>query len=373
MRVLLVTGVYPPGQCGVGDYTEKLANALANCQDIQVGVLTTAKQRCLDNSSVDLVYAVSRWTFSELPAIVGAIRQWRPDIINIQYPSQEFFSPSQGFFSRRMPSFMPLIFRLMGVPVVQTWHEPHHLKGAFHFLLLLLGGRSLIFVRGNYLALLPPLFRNLIKHYSHVVIPNASALPLSLLSEVQREEVRAKYLGRQRRLVTFFGFLHPNKGIELIFDISNSLSDSLVIAGAIKDKVYMNKLIVSARAKGWGDDQLHFTDFLTPQNAADLLAVSDSVVLPFLDGGGDWNTSIHSALAQGTLVISTAIPARGDEPKLNLYTAEPLDISDMRTALNRLAGRRAAPKPPDVQWHKIATDHMAFYHKRLGTDAREKS
>lgn len=251
----------------------------------------------------------------------------------------------------------------MGITVIQTWHEPHRLRGVFHFLIQTFGAHGLIFVRPNYIAMLPPFFRKLIKLIRKTTIQNASALPVSFLERSQLLELRTKYLRSRNRLVVFFGFVYPSKGIESLFDIANSSSDSLVIAGAIKDDAYARQLAERARVKGWCDDQCYFTGFLSPQEAADLLAAADAVVLPFIGGGGEWNTSIHSALAQGTLVITTAVPPRGDEALRNLFTAAPSDTNAMRTALDQLAGRRVAPLSCDTQWQVIASAHVAFYDR----------
>ncbi len=363
MKVLMITGSFPPEPCGVGDYTEKLSSALSAKEGVRVGVLTTSlNERSLTKGGLyELIDVIQCWSFSELPKIIRAIQTWKPDLVHIQYPSQ-------GFFFSRLPSFLPLVCRLIGVKVIQTWHEPHHMRGILHFLPQALGASGLIFVRPNYLDMLPDLFRRLIKSKHKVTILNASSLPTSSLDETQRLKMRTRYIGPSKRLVIFFGFIYPSKGIELIFDIANSVNDSLIIAGAVKDTVYMHQLSEVALAKGWRENQLHFTGFLSPQDAADLLAIADAVVLPFLDGGGEWNTSIHSALAQGTLVITTAVPPRGDEPQRNLFTAAPSDICEMRVALDRLAGRRRAPTPTEAQWQEIATAHLDFYHRCLCLD-----
>jgi len=358
MRVLLVAGSYPPEPCGVGDYTEKLANALGSVQGIRVGVLTTSLQgrKNTNTSSVELIDIVERWNFSQLLKIVRTIRTWKPDLIHIQYPSQ-------GFFLSRFPSFLPLVSRLLKTPVIQTWHEPHRMRGVVHFLLQALRANGLIFVRPNYLDMLPAPFPRLIKRQHKATIPNASALPISRLDSTQKLKLRNQYLGSQKRLVVFFGFIYPSKGIELLFDIANPSSDSLIIAGAVKDNSYRNQLDNLAQTKGWCENRMRFTGFLSPQDAADLISVADAVVLPFLDGGGEWNTSIHSALSQGALVITTAVPARGDEPERNIYTAGPSDIQAMRNALDRLAGRRKSPISADSQWREIAAAHLRFYRR----------
>lgn len=366
MRILLVAGSYPPEPCGVGDYTERLAKALGAVQGVHVGVLTTSvpERKSANKSTVEILDVVRQWGFSELPRLIREMRAWRPDIVHIQYPSQ-------GFFFRWFPSFLPLVCRLMGVLVIQTWHEPYRTRGVLHFLLQMLGARGLVFVRPNYLEMLPVSFRRRIGRHHKVIIPNASALPISTLDKTQRLKLRNQYLGDQKRLVVFFGFIYPSKGIELLFDISDCSGDSLIIAGAVKDDAYKQQLINVAQAKGWRDDQLHFTGFLSPEDAADVLSVADAVVLPFLDGGGVWNTSIHSALAQGALVITTAVPPRGDEPQRNLYTAAPYDVNDMRDALDRLAGRRRSPTSADRQWKEIAAAHLDFYHRCIDANSSE--
>lgn len=368
MRILLVAGSYPPEPCGVGDYTEKLANSLSALKGVQVGVLTTSAsgRKSTNTSPVELMEAVPKWNFSELPKLICVIRQWKPDLVHIQYPSQ-------GFFFRRLPSFLPLVCRLLGIKVIQTWHEPHRMRSAHHFLLQTLGASGLIFVRPNYLNMIPAQFSRLIKRIHKATIPNASSLPISSLDETKRLELRSRYIGSYKRLVVFFGFLYPSKGIELLFDIANPASDFLIIAGAVKDSSYIHELVALAQAKGWREDQLHFTGFLSPQDAADLLTIADAVVLPFLDGGGEWNTSIHSALAQGTLVITTSVSPRGDEPQRNLFTAAPSDIYEMRAALDRLAGRRRAPISAETQWQRIATAHVEFYRRCACSDVSEKA
>ena len=368
MRILLVAGSYPPEACGVGDYTEKLANSLAALKGVHVGVLTTSAygRKSTKTSPVELMEAVLKWNFAELPKLIRAIRQWKPDLVHIQYPSQ-------GFFFKPMAPFMPLICRLLGIKVIQTWHEPYRIRSAPHFLLQILGASGLIFVRPNYLDMIPAQFSRLIKPINKVTIPNASSLPISSLDEAKRLELRSRYIGSYKRLVVFFGFLYPSKGIELIFDIANSVSDFLIIAGAVKDSAYMHELSAVAQVKGWREDQLLFSGFISPQDAADLLTIADAVVLPFLYGGGEWNTSIHSALAQGTLVITTSVTPRGDESQRNLFTAAPSDIDEMRAALDRLAGRRRAPISAEMQWQSIATAHVDFYHRCTLSDMSEKS
>ena len=85
------------------------------------------------------------------------------------------------------------------------------------------------------------------------------------------------------------------------------------------------------------------------------------MVLPFRDGGGEWNSSIHAAVAQGTFVLSTSRTETGYDPTRNVYLAEVENVDEMKVALTSYAGtRRNTAMDPD-EWISIADRHQAFY------------
>lgn len=356
MRVLLVAGAFPPLHCGIGDYTARLAEQLASDGEITVAVLTKEESRDIQLEGVELFPVVKSWAISDLLAIMKVLRGWKPDLVHVQYPSQGF--------TRRLPFFLPLISMLMGVKVVQTWHESYRWRAWIHFLVLYMAAKGLIFVRPNYLDLLPRIFSVLVKVRRWIFIPNATALPSSTLTPDEKSRFRNGYLNGRKRLIVYFGFIYPNKGIERLFRIANPETDTLIIAGAMPDSVYADQLKALIEGGEWAE-HARFTGFMEAEEAANLLAVADAVVLPFLDGGGEWNTSIHSALAQGTLVITTAREPRGDEPERNLFTSDIEDTDAMRAALNQLAGRKVDPIGCETQWNSIAARHRDFYRGLL--------
>lgn len=353
MRVLLVAGTFPPAHCGVGDYAEKLAMALAKEPGMTIGVLTTQQTNTSRADGVAILNKALSWRLGELFALVRSVWAWRPDVLHIQYPSQ-------GFFERVLPDVLPIVCRLLQIKVVQTWHEPYRLRRLPQLLLNLLGANGLIFVRPNYLDLLPRSFQAIVKHFQFSVIPNASSLPICKLSTREVADLRHSYLMGKTRLIVFFGFLYRSKGVEQLFEIANPLSDRLVLVGPVADPEYQAQLKAKAALRGW-EDNVQFAGFLPSEMAANLLAAADAVLLPFLSGGGEWNTSIHAAQSQGTLVITTSKSPAGDDPVANMYTAAPGSIDEMRDALNRLSGRHSPPRSPDAQWGEIAGAHLAFY------------
>jgi len=98
-----------------------------------------------------------------------------------------------------------------------------------------------------------------------------------------------------------------------------------------------------------------------------LLAVADAVVLPFRDGGGEWNTSIHGATLQGTIVITTSQSGSGYDKKHHVYYAKVDDVQEMRSALEVYAGRRREDDahPDKNAWREIAAEHHLLYEHLL--------
>src|ERR1700730_15084523 len=116
MRILLISGSLPPMKCGVGDYTANLAKALGRRKDASVAVLTDVAATPTPSDFEFEVFPIARgWRMGDIVPIGVTARRWGPDIIHIQYPTQ-------GYGRRYLPWLLPSLFRLVNLPVVQTWH-----------------------------------------------------------------------------------------------------------------------------------------------------------------------------------------------------------------------------------------------------------
>lgn len=362
MRVLQVSGTFPPGRCGVGDYTASLTRALARIPGLDVAVLTRQESGCVDENGIEVLRCARSWRPWELPQVTGAIRRWQPDLVHIHWPSQ-------GFGWRLAPALLPPLCRRRGIRVVQTWHEPWLANDRLRFRLQGHATDGLVFVRPNLLSLMPAALLPGMPQCPQRIIGSGPSLPLSALHGAARDALRARFLGGRKRLVVYFGFIYPKKGVERLFDIADAATDALVLAGGMLDRSYGRQLLELARTRGWGE-QFHETGYLEPEEAADLLNAADAVVLPYIAGGGDWSTSVHGALLQGTLVITTAAEPRGYDSARNLYTAPADGIAEMREALHTLAGRRVEAAQAD-RWTGIAEAHASFYRELMQTQPSE--
>ncbi|MDA8430798.1 MAG: glycosyltransferase [Geobacteraceae bacterium] len=361
MKVLFITGSYPPIKCGVGDYSNNLAKALAADPKIHIGVLTSAsvgEMHKLDG--IEVFPVITRWSLNEALKVIEVIRNWAPDIVHIQYPTQ-------GYGNGLLPCLLPLISILMGKKVVQTWHEGFNRRDVVELFLKSIIPTSLVFVRPRYKEYLHPLFRWALWGKKTDFIPNASSIPRVELSASEKNTIKKQYLKNQKRLVVFFGFIYPHKGVDLLFEIADSISDQIVIAGEIGDSGdYSQEIRRQASAELW-IDKVTITGFLPAADVAALLAVADAVILPFRIGGGEWNTSIHGAVLNGAFVITTSLTQSGYDEKHNVYYAKVDDIQEMRTALSTYAGiRREYNTDIDRdEWCQIADKHRSLYEFML--------
>ncbi|MCZ6794818.1 MAG: glycosyltransferase [Planctomycetota bacterium] len=357
MRVLLVSGSLPPMRCGVGDYTDALATSLTTRRGVEVAVLSSRRVVGPGPRDYETLDGIDRWSLGSLFGALGTIRRWRPDVVHVQYPTQGY--------DGALPGLLPLFVRsALGVPVLETLHEIY--RGRLRFPVLQVAAASgFVVVRPHFAAGVRPWFRWLLERRPLRLVPNASVLPRVVLGEDERREVRRRHGhgDADGPLLAYFGFLYPRRGVELLFETADPSRHRLVIVGARHPEFpeYHRRIVDLAGAGDW-QGRASITGYLPGDEAARILAAADAVVLPFVDGGGRWNTSIRSAALQGTFVLTTSLEERGYVEAENVYYARPGDVEEMRSALAAHIGARRAPGAAEAQsWEDIAEAHLSFY------------
>jgi len=361
VRVLLVSGSYPPMRCGVGDYTHRLARALAGVEGNDVAVLTSEAARPHEDaaSTVRVFPAMKGWRTGDVVTAIRVLREWRPDVVHVQYPTQ-------GYGDGGLPTWLPIVSWLLGARVVQTWHEPYGLREAPQLLLKLAVPGKLVVVRPGYIQLVHRWLQPLMRRARLQFIPNASAIPRARLTAEQRAALRARYLRGQSRLLVFFGFLYRHKGVDLLFDVADPAVDQIVIAGDTDHLDYKRELETRANSAPW-TGKATLTGFVSAQDAAALLSVADAVVLPFRGhGAGEWNTSLHGAIDNEAFVVATSRTRRGLDAATQVYYTAIDAVEEMREALRRIPATRRQRSAAVDAWSNIAAAHMGLY----GTTAK---
>lgn len=356
MKVLIISGSYPPDKCGVGDYVAQLANALASRCKVEVGVLTSGSpNNAIEKTQVTVFRTVKNWRNYNLPEIRRVVLEFHPDVVHIQYPTQGY--------KGRPPQFLPIFLRLMRVPVVQTWHEYYYESGVCG--LNLLACDALIYVRPDFPNKIPHWVTRCLSKTPVVYVPNVSSMPVVSLSEEQAHTIRLNLSGGQP-IVCFFGFAHINKGIEHIFKIADPAKHHLVLICDLSSQdTYQAHILRLANQPNW-IGKVTVTGFQASQRVGEILAVADAVVFPFPDGAGEWNTSLKASEAAGAFTLATTQDATllGYNENKNTYYAGCGQIVDMRNALNKYLGRRNQAKTEN-EWKISALAHEQIYEQLL--------
>jgi glycosyltransferase involved in cell wall biosynthesis len=361
MKVILIAGSYPPDQCGVGDYTKMLATALSCHDNVSVTVFTNDTDRkYADHSLVVVNPATHSWRLRDGVRLFRMIRNEKPDVIHIQYPTQ-------GYGKQLLPWLLPAIAYCTGASVFQTWHEGFNRRDMIKFLLMAMVPSKIIVVRKEYMRQFQTVFQPVVRWKKPIYINSGAALPQSSISVEHVATLRQKYLAGQQRLISFFGFLHPVKGVEQIFDIANAESDRILIVGGTSgDNQFITDLNDKCRSLEWYG-KVNLFGFTAPEKAAEVLKVSDAIVLPLRKGGGVWNTSILAGVQQGTFVLTTSQFPSGYDEETNVYYAKIGDIVEMRTALAQYSGSKRRLSEIDVlfSWPSISARHLDLYRDAI--------
>jgi glycosyltransferase involved in cell wall biosynthesis len=211
-------------------------------------------------------------------------------------------------------------------------------------------------------------------------IPSCSAIPAVELSTDERQALRTKYATPNAQMIAYFGLIYESKRVELLFDIADAKDAHLVIIGAwfseselqflrkpLRQKLisYYQSLRQLAASATWRN-KVTITGFVQANEAARIMAAADAVVLPYLGGGGYWNSSLSAAQSQGTFVLTTSKQHHGYNAEENVYFAPEHDVDEMRKALRQHLGMRAANSgAAERTWQLIRKSHIEFYRRQL--------
>lgn len=339
-------------KCGVGDYTAALASGLSALPGVEVGVLTgMGAEVC---NGVHPVAPMISWRWRDMRRIAGKAMEFRPDLVHVQYPTE-------GYGKNVMPFWIPLVVRLLGVPVVQTWHEPLRWRSIYWYLppALLRGG--LVVVEPDYIELSAAWVRPFLRRKQIHFIPVGSSIPQVTLDSQECAAVRLRFCHKGERLIAYFGFASPAKRIELLLDIADPARDKLLLLCELKENNGYQKELLEKINSGVWRDRTVVTGFLPPDEVGLILAAADAAVFPFADGVAFRNTSFLAARAQGTFVLTTSRKRHGYSADENVFYAMPDDIPAMRQALDTHAGQRLKQKNDAGEWAHIAGRHLALY------------
>jgi glycosyltransferase involved in cell wall biosynthesis len=385
MRVLFVAGEFPPDVGGLGDYTALLAQHLA-AAGIEVGVLTRAGAAA-KVAGVGVFPLVQGWGSAAWWPVLGAVRQFRPDLVHIQYQAAAF-----GLAPAAM--LLPVVLRRLGpFPAAVTFHDlrPPYLfpkAGPLRRLAVELVYRTsagAVVTNGVDLTCLQGLrFPSGAARPPLAFIPIGSNIPVVPVSPDDLGRLRRDHgVGPDERLVGYFGLLNWSKGVELALGACRQLIDSglrvrLVLIGGSAGRTDPTNLAYAGFIKrrieelGLGREVL-WTGPLPAGEVSRWLQAADVMLLPYLDGASLRRGSLVAALVHGRPVVTTRPPdPRAIQPlsggeHLLLTGPRPEALAGaVREVLSDpvLAGwlaEKARQAAGLFDWDGIARRHLDFY------------
>ncbi len=371
MRILLISGEFPPMQGGVGDYTHEMSRAF-EAQGHKVWVLVPAALRRAYARDPRVLAVVQDWRWGCWRRVRDVLRQVRPDVVNVQYQA--------AAYDMRVPAINLLPWWLHRQkdtpPLVTTFHD---LKSPYLFpkagplrelVVRLLARNSDAVIVTNLEDLLAvrswfPVSEGQKPRLYH--IPIGSNIAVAPPPDFDRDAWRVR-LGcpSDALLLGYFGFLNESKGGDTLIRALSLLVRQrmvpaphlLMIGGRVGSSDPTNRAyaahIESLIQELKLSDHVHWTGYVPPAEVSAALLSVDVMLLPYRDGASFRRGSLHAALAHGCAIVTT-VP-RVPVPELldgeNVLLVPPDDPKSLSGAVLRLYG------DPDLR-------------RRIGIGARE--
>jgi glycosyltransferase involved in cell wall biosynthesis len=398
MKILFITGEFPPMQGGVGDYTREIGLALKDlgCQvhvatSVQAGPVLGPAERPVSGLSVHPV--VDRWNWRCWGTIIDLVHQLQPDIVHIQYQAAAYaMHPAINFLPWRLRGPGAVSEPAQGLPRPRTVVTFHDLKVPYlfpkagplrDFVIKELARRSDAAIttnREDYEELKEKLAA------SPSLIPIGSNIAPQLPADYDRDAWRARWgAGSDALLLCFFGFINDRKGVDTLLhalrllapDPQGMLNPSLLMIGGqtgasdptnVAYLAYIRDLITELDL----EDRVKWTGYVAAKEVSASFLAADLCVLPFRDGVSFLHGTFHAALAHGLPIVTTEprvpLPELVDGDNICLVPPEQpqaladaithlADAPDLRCTLGD--GARALSEL--FRWDRIAADTLELY------------
>ena len=350
MKICFIVGAYPTMKCGVGDYTSILAEKLAKKEN-EVHVITSNKADASKSRSVKIHNIVNQWKLNAIRPIIKELKKIRPDVVNIQYPSNEYY--------RNTVTILPLLIKyLVKCKVTVTIHEYDYFntkeKKSFKDKIRL----CLNFCKVNRIVVVEKSYIDRIKadypkaNIMHISI--SSNIPKSEASNEELEAIRKNIGLEGKRIISYFGFATPRKGIEALFWCISKLDKdvNLLFINELNSEDEYHKSLLDLIEKLNIKDRVTITGFYDePKDIANMLSLSDVCVLPFVDGVNERYGSFLAAYNQKIKVITTN--RKGEKDSDGIYYVKPGDDLELLNKIKDVLDNNERFEREELTWEKV--------------------
>lgn len=344
LRVLFITGEYPPLEGGVGDFTHMLGQEMVR-QGAEVAVLTSSTagvERIEDG--VRCYPWVRRWQLVPLlQAVRRVINQFKPDVLNIQYQTAAYhLNPAINLLPGLLPAHaFTVTFHDLRVPYL----FPKAGRVRWWVNLLLARSCRLAIVTNN---------EDQAQLAEYLQVKRIELIPIGsnitpLISADQVALFRQRWQLIDRLVLCYFGFLNESKGAEELITALDIVCKSgynavlLMIGGQVgasdpTNSAYLSHIKQEIEMRGL-TPHIIWTGFMPQDQVSAAFACADICVLPYRDGVSFRRGSLMAALSHGLPIISTVpqLPLPELVPGENIMLVPVGDYAALASAIIQVA------------------------------------
>lgn len=306
VRLLLVTGSYPPMADGVGDYTQKFFHELSRQLGEENVSLITSRIANPVEKSPRIYYAIKKWNLCGTARVLKILKKSKPDIVNIQYQTHGY---------KRYPgiAFLPWFIRLLlpQMRIVATIHEfsTRTLKGRVRLLISMVMSHRIIIVNRIYeqeIASYVPFLRKKLRY-----IPvGANLLPKGIADPLELARLReTKGFVDSGPVICYFGIIRDGKGLEFLLHafsiVVRQVQTARLLLIGHADIKYFDSRIKAAIETYRLDDHVILTGRCNELELTNYFALADICVLPYADGVSTRRGSFMVGMQYGLPIITT--------------------------------------------------------------------
>jgi glycosyltransferase involved in cell wall biosynthesis len=316
VKILLVSGSLPAVRCGIGEYTARLASALALVPGVSVQVLTTSSELVHPEAVAParVLPPIANWGLLSVIRVAGLIRRLAPDVVHVQYPAVGY-ARSLGVLA------LPLAVRwLARVPVVLTIHERSEKRwhGRLATDFMAVTSSRVVFPDPVEAASLRRRLRVLGTRVD--VAQMISTIPIT--RDTDRTAFRARIgLAPGELLVGTFGLIHPRRRLEDLIDglaaLRASTPSHLLIVGGEAEYDAQRAAEYAAMLKRKISDlglsgSVTWLGYVSSADVSAALQACDVAALLYREGASERNTTLQAALEHRLPIVTTDGPATSD-------------------------------------------------------------
>ncbi len=359
MKICFIVGAFPNMKCGIGDYTSKVAEELAKTGN-EVHIITSKKANPV-SSVLHIHNIMENWSMSETSKIINELKEIKPDVVNIQYPNNEY---KDKLMITLLPSRIKNKIKCI---VTITIHEYRafnintdgniKLKTKIRLCLNFHNVDKIILVEKN----AQDKIKKDYKKANIVYIPISANIPPSKIGKDRKEKLIDKYGMKDKKILSYFGFPVKEKGIEYLLHVVQKLDDvKLLFIGELNSDDEYQKSLIDYIGTSNIKDKVVITGYIeNPCDVSDILSISDICVLPFTEGVKENNGSFLAAYNQNISIITTKKENVKDEN--GIYYILPNDEEKLIDKIKEVLEIKKEFQRGTLTWDNIAKEYLKSF------------